>query len=44
MICGPGNWGRFISFTGPVAQKLYNTLYGMQTGTVADDMGWTVKL
>ena len=29
---------------GPVAQKLYNTLYGMQTGTVADDMGWTVKL
>ena len=29
---------------GPVAQKLYNALYGMQTGTVADDMGWTVKL
>ena len=29
---------------GPVAQKLYDTLYGMQTGTVADDMGWTVKL
>ena len=29
---------------GPVALKLYNTLYGMQTGTVADDMGWTVKL
>ena len=29
---------------GPVAQKLYNTLYGMQTGTVADDMGWTVML
>lgn len=29
---------------GPVAQKLYDTLYGMQTGTVEDDMGWTVKL
>ena len=29
---------------GPVAQKLYDTLYGMQTGKVADDMGWTVKL
>lgn len=29
---------------GPLAQKLYDTLYGMQTGTVADDMGWTVKL
>jgi branched-chain amino acid aminotransferase len=29
---------------GPVAQKLYNTLYGIQTGTVKDDMGWTVKL
>ncbi len=29
---------------GPVAQKLYDTLYGMQTGTVEDDMGWTCKL
>ena len=29
---------------GPVAQKLYDTLYGMQTGTVADDMGWTYRL
>lgn len=25
---------------GPIAQKLYDTLYGMQTGTVEDDMGW----
>ena len=29
---------------GPVAQKLYDTLYGIQTGTVADDMGWTYRL
>ena len=29
---------------GPVAQKLYDTLYGMQTGTIADDMGWTYRL
>ena len=29
---------------GSVAQKLYDTLYGMQTGTVADDMGWTYRL
>lgn len=29
---------------GPVAQKLYDTLYGMQTGKVEDDMGWTVKV
>ena len=29
---------------GPIAQKLYDTLYGIQTGTVEDDMGWTVKL
>ncbi len=26
---------------GPVAQKLYDTLYGIQTGTVEDFMGWT---
>ena len=29
---------------GPVAQKLYDTIYGMQTGKVEDDMGWTYKL
>lgn len=29
---------------GPVAQKLYDTLYGIQTGKVEDDMGWTVKI
>lgn len=29
---------------GPTAQKLYDTLYGMQTGKVEDDMGWTVPL
>ena len=29
---------------GPLAQKLYDTLYGIQTGKVKDDMGWTYKL
>ena len=29
---------------GPIAQKLYDNLYGMQTGAVPDDMGWTYKL
>ena len=29
---------------GPVAQKLYDKLYGMQTGVVEDDMGWTYPL
>jgi len=29
---------------GPVAQKLYDNLYGIQTGTVEDDMGWTYPL
>ena len=29
---------------GPIAQKLYDTLYGIQTGTVEDDMGWTYPL
>ena len=29
---------------GPVAQKLYDTLYGMQTGTVEDFMGWTYRI
>ncbi|MCF0238787.1 MAG: branched-chain-amino-acid transaminase, partial [Sphaerochaetaceae bacterium] len=29
---------------GPIAQKLYDNLYGMQTGKVADDMGWTYPI
>ncbi len=29
---------------GPIAQKLYDALYGMQTGTREDDMGWIYKL
>jgi len=29
---------------GALAQRLYDTLYGIQTGTVADDMGWTVEV
>jgi len=29
---------------GTLAQKLYDTLYGIQTGTLADDMGWTVEV
>ena len=29
---------------GPTAQKLYDTLYGIQTGTVEDFMGWTYPL
>ncbi|MFR4797678.1 MAG: aminotransferase class IV, partial [Lentihominibacter sp.] len=29
---------------GPVAQELYDTLYGIQTGTVKDDMDWTVEV
>ena len=29
---------------GPVAQKLYDNLYGMQTGALPDVMGWTYKL
>ena len=29
---------------GPIAQKLYDNLYGMQTGKVEDDMGWTYPL
>ena len=39
-------WGVQVAdgTVGPVAQKLYDTLYGMQTGTVADDMGWTYRL
>ena len=29
---------------GPIAQRLYNDLYGMQTGAVEDYMGWTYPL
>ena len=29
---------------GPVAQKLYDTLYGIQTGAIADEMGWTLEV
>lgn len=29
---------------GPLAQKLYNALYGIQTGILPDDMGWTVEV
>ena len=29
---------------GPLAQRLYDTLYGIQTGTLPDDMGWTVEV
>lgn len=29
---------------GPVAQRLYDTLYGIQTGAVEDTMGWTYPL
>ena len=37
IIVGDGKVGR-------VAQRLYDTLYGIQSGTIADDMGWTVQL
>jgi branched-chain amino acid aminotransferase len=29
---------------GPIAQKLYDNLYGMQSGAVEDFMGWTYPL
>jgi len=29
---------------GKTAQKLYDTLYGIQTGNLADDMGWTLEV
>jgi len=29
---------------GELAKRLYDTLYGIQTGTVADDMGWTLEV
>ena len=29
---------------GTLAERLYETLYGVQTGAVADEMGWTVEV
>ena len=29
---------------GPVAQELYDTIYGIQTGKIKDEMGWTVEV
>ena len=29
---------------GELAQKLYDTLYGIQTGAINDDMGWTLEV
>ena len=29
---------------GKLAQKLYDTIYGIQTGKLPDDMGWTIKV
>ncbi|MCL1835586.1 MAG: branched-chain amino acid aminotransferase [Oscillospiraceae bacterium] len=29
---------------GKLAQQLYETLYGIQTGDAADDMGWTIEV
>ena len=29
---------------GPIAQEMYDTIYGIQTGVVADEMGWTVEV
>ena len=41
-------WGEDVQVAdgkvGPVAQKLYDNLYGMQCGAVEDFMGWTYPL
>ena len=29
---------------GELAKRLYDTLYGIQTGILADDMGWTIEV
>jgi len=29
---------------GELALRLYNTLYGIQTGAITDEMGWTVEV
>lgn len=29
---------------GPVSQELYDTIYGIQTGKIADNKGWTVEV
>ena len=36
-VVGDGN-------VGPLAQKLYDNIYGMQTGKVEDYMGWVYPL
>ena len=30
--------------TGPIAQRLYDELTGIQTGKIPDTMGWTVEV
>ena len=37
LVIGSGN-------VGSLANRLYDTLYGIQTGTLVDDMGWTVEV
>lgn len=29
---------------GPIAQEMYDTIYGIQTGKIEDEMGWTVEV
>ena len=29
---------------GPITQRLYDTLTGIQSGELEDDMGWTVEI
>ena len=29
---------------GPISQKLYDTVTGIQTGKLADEFGWTVEV
>ena len=29
---------------GPISQRVYDDLYGIQTGAVEDYMGWTYKV
>ena len=45
-VLDEGRAGAAVDLKGAVAvaQKLYDTLYGIQTGKVEDDMGWTYKL
>lgn len=46
---GELNWDNNIIIinnfeTGPIAQDLYNKLTGIQSGTLQDEFGWTVKI